>query len=78
MELQMMKIWTFLKKEDQVENMNPPWIKGEQVDNMELPRKGGVMMRLTSIMDDSDDYGLTFICGQQYPLLRMVGITLCS
>ena len=31
---------------------------------MKLPRKGGVMMRLTSMMDDSDDDGLKFICGQ--------------
>ena len=63
MELHMMKIWTFFKKEDQVEDMNPPQTKGEQVDNMKLPRKGGVMMRLTSMMDDSDD-GLAFICGR--------------
>ena len=59
----MMKIWTFFEKEYQVEDMNPPRIKGEQVDNMKLPRKGEVMMRLTS-MGDSDDDGLTFICGQ--------------
>ena len=32
--------------------MNPPRVKGEQVDNMELPRKGGVMMRLTLMMDE--------------------------
>ena len=43
--------------------MNPPRKKGEQVDNMKLPRKGGVMMRLTLIMDDSDDEGLKFTCG---------------
>ena len=55
MELQMMKIWTFFKKEYQVENMNPPQKKGKQVDNMELPKKGGVMMRLTLMMDDSED-----------------------
>ena len=42
--------------------MNPPRTKGEKVNDMKLPRKGGVMMRLTSIMDDSDD-GLTFVCG---------------
>ena len=35
--------------------MNPPQKKGEQVDNMELPRKGGVMVRITLMMDDSDD-----------------------
>ena len=63
MGLQMMKIWTFFEKEDQVEDMNPLRTKWEQVDNMELPRKVGVMMRLTSMMDDSDDDGLTFICG---------------
>ena len=51
-----------VEKEDQIEDMNPPWTKGEQVDNMKLPRKGRVMMRLTSIMDDNDD-GMTFICG---------------
>ena len=55
MRLQMMKIWTFFKKEYQVEDMNPAQTKGEQVDNMELPRKGGVMMRLTLMMDDCDD-----------------------
>ena len=44
--------------------MNPPRTKGEKFDNMKLPRKGGVMMRLTSMMDDSD------------PILRMAGITL--
>ena len=43
--------------------MNPPWTKGEQVDYMKLPMKGGVMMRLASMMDDNDD-GLTFVCGQ--------------
>ena len=73
-----MKIWNFFEKEDKVEDMNPPQTKGEQVDNMELPKKGGVMMRLTSMMDDSDDDGMTFISGQHYPLLRIVGITLCS
>ena len=54
--IQMMMIWTFLV-------MNPPRRKEEQVDNVELPRKGGVMVRLTSMMDDSDDDGLTFTCG---------------
>ena len=78
MGLHMMKIWTFLEKEYQIEDKNPPRKKGEKVDNMELPRKGGVMMRLTLMMDDSDDDGITFICGRQYPLLRMAGITLCS
>ena len=43
--------------------MNSPSTKGEQVDNMKLPKKGGVMMRLTSMMDDNDDDGLKFICG---------------
>ena len=62
MGLHMMKIWTFFKKEDQVEDLNPPWIKGGQVDNMELPKKGGVMMRLTSMMDDNDDEGLKLTC----------------
>ena len=42
--------------------MNPPRKKGELVDNMKLPRKGGVMMRPTTMMDDSDD-GMTFIYG---------------
>ena len=55
MGVQMMKIWTFFEKEYQVEDMNPPWRKGEQVDNMELPKKGGVNMKLTSMMDDNDD-----------------------
>ena len=64
MGLQMMKKWTFFEKEDQVEDMNPPRTKGEQVDNMKLPRKGGLMMRLTSMMDDNDDDGMTFTCGR--------------
>ena len=62
MELQIMK-WTFFEKEYQVEDMNPSQTKGDQVDNMKIPKKGGVMMRLTSMMDDSDD-GMTFICGR--------------
>ena len=74
----MMKIWTFFEKEDLVEDMNLPHTKGAQVDNMELPRKGGVIMRLTSMMDDNDDEVSTFSCGRQYPLLRMTGITLYS
>ena len=64
MELQMMKIWTFFEKEDRVKYMNPPRTKGEKVDNIKLPRKGGVMMRLTSMMNDNDDEGLTFTCGR--------------
>ena len=63
MELQMMKIWTLFEKEDQVEDMNNPQTKGEWVDNREIPRKGGVIMRLTSMMYDSDDESLTFTCG---------------
>ena len=63
MELHMMKIWTFFEKEYQVEGMNPHQIKGEQVDNMELPGKEGVMIRLISMMDDSDDEGLRFTSG---------------
>ena len=43
--------------------MNPPRTKREQADNMKIPRKGGVMMRITLMMDDSDDEGLTFTCG---------------
>ena len=39
MELHMMK-WTFFEKEYQVEDMKPPRKKGEQVDNIKLPRKG--------------------------------------
>ena len=31
---------------------------------MELPKEGGVMMILTSMMDDSDDEGLKFTCGR--------------
>ena len=57
-----MKLWNILGKEEQVEDMNPPRTKGEQVDNIKLPRKEGVIMRLTSMTDDSDS------------LLRMVGI----
>ena len=62
MELQMMMIWTFFEKEDQVKDMNPPRPNREQVDNMELARKWGVMMRLTSTMDASDDDVLEFLC----------------
>ena len=77
MGLQMMKIWTFLEKEDQVEDMNPPRTKGEQIDDMKIPMKEGIMMRLRSMMDDSDD-GLPFVYGRQYPLLRIEGITFYS
>ena len=55
MGLKMMNKWTFFEKEDQVKDMNPPRPNREQVDNMELARKWGVMMGLASIMDDSDD-----------------------
>ena len=48
------KIWTPLRKEEQVKDMNPPRTKGEQVDNMDPPRKGGVIMRLTSMMGMTD------------------------
>ena len=61
--LQMMKIWTFFEKEYQAEYMNPPRKKVEQVDSKEHPRKGGVMMILTSMIDESDDNGITIICG---------------
>ena len=44
--------------------MNPPRKKGDKVDNMKLPRKGGVMMILALMMDDSDDEGLAFTCGR--------------
>ena len=44
------KILTLLRKEYQVEDMNPPWTKGEKVDNTDPPRKGRVMTRLTSMM----------------------------
>ena len=50
--------------------MNTPRTKGEQVDNMKLPRKGGVMMRLTSIMDGSDD-GMT-LCMQLIFSLQII------
>ena len=33
----MMKIWTLFGKEEQVEDMNPAWTKGEQVDDMDPP-----------------------------------------
>ena len=51
--------------------------RGSRLMIWKLPRKGGVMMRLTLMMDDNDD-GLTFVCGIYYHLLRMEGITLCS
>ena len=41
------KIWTLLEKEEQVEDMNPPRTKGDWVDDMDPPWKGGVMMRLS-------------------------------
>ena len=50
-----LKIWTILEKEEQVDTMNPPQTKGEQFHNMNPPEKWRVMMRLTSMMDDSDD-----------------------
>ena len=50
MELQMMNIWTFFEKEDQVEDMNNPQTKGERVDNMDPLGKWGLMMWLTSMM----------------------------
>ena len=43
--------------------MNPIQTKGEQADNIKIPRKGGVIMRLTSMMYDSDDESPTFTCG---------------
>ena len=46
--------------------MNPSRKKREKADNMYAPSKGGVILRLTSMMDSSD------------PLLRMEGITLCA
>ena len=46
----MSKIWTLLSQEEQVEDMNPPRTKGEKVDSMDPPKKGGVMMRLASMM----------------------------
>ena len=45
-----MKIWTLLGKEEKVEDMNPPWTKGVQVDNMDPLKKWEVMMRLTSMV----------------------------
>ena len=75
MELQMMNIWTFFKKEYQVEDMNPPQQKGDQVDNIKIPMKGGVMMRLTSMMDDSDDEGPTLVMDDS---MVWQEITLCS
>ena len=50
----MLKIWTFLKKEEHVEDMNPPRTKGEQVDDMDPPWKGGVMIILPLMMGDSE------------------------
>ena len=47
MVLQMMNIWILLEKEEHDEDMNPPQTKWEQVDNMDPPRKGGVMITLT-------------------------------
>ena len=46
----MLKIWTLLEKEEQVKVMNPPQTKGEQVDDMDPPWKGEVMIRLSLIM----------------------------
>ena len=45
-----MKLWTLLEKDEQVEDMKVPCTKGKKVDNMDPPWKGGVMMRLTSMM----------------------------
>ena len=42
-------IWTSLKKEEHVKYMSPPRTKWEHVDNMDPPKKWGVMMRLISM-----------------------------
>ena len=47
-----MKLWALLRKEEQVEDINPPRRKEEHVDNMDPPRKGRVIMRLTLMMDE--------------------------
>ena len=75
-----MMIWTLLGKGEQVDGLDPPWI-------------GGVMMMLSlwirwqwcsSIENNqwarSCWWGPTFTCGKKYPLLRMVlwTRTLCS
>ena len=43
----MKKIWTLLEEEEQIEDMNPPWTKGEQVYDMDHPWKGGMMMSMS-------------------------------
>ena len=35
--------------------MNPPWTKGEEVNYMDPPEKGGVMIRLSSMTNDNED-----------------------
>ena len=37
-----MKIWTLLRKVEQIEDVNPPRKKGEQVDDMDPPWKVGL------------------------------------
>ena len=56
-----MKIWTLFGKEEQVEDMDspqkgrigrrydPPQTKGEHVDDVDPPKKWGVMIRLSSM-----------------------------
>ena len=46
--------------------MNPSRKKEERVKNIDPPRKWGVIMRLTLMMDATN------------PLLNMAGITLCA
>ena len=47
-----------MRKSDGTTNVGPSSKKEDRVGDMKLPTKGGVMMRLTSMMDDNDD-GLT-------------------
>ena len=61
MELQMMD--HIQKKKFMSEKWTLLGQRGSSLMIWKLPRKGGVMMRLTSMMDDNDD-GLTFISGR--------------
>ena len=48
------KIWNLLRKEEQVEYVNPPRTKGEKVDDMDPPKKWGVMIRMSFLTDDRE------------------------
>ena len=49
------KIWTLLGKEEQVEDMNPPWTKGEQVDDIDPSSQVGTTMMIHTFLARRND-----------------------